>query len=600
MTDYYPLIGKAVAGLEKNTGEARRALYERARTALVTQLRNMDPPLTETEITRERLGLEEAIRKVEAEAARRLRMEPARATPPSSAKQADAGPSGARPREPLSTEKSAASPPTEAARQDTAPQEAPPRTDAAAAPRQDGGPSTRPDRSASPRQDGATSPRQEVARGRQGPESSLRRETASSPPAAATDRPPDGQPRDDGSPDAPPSPPPRSGRHRVFGDRPPLTEEGLRGFRDVVAEAESLGEKTAQATRSARQAYAAVPANIPELDRVEPRLDTELQPAREAGAPRDARPSPAISSVPRRLPEPPPPPGRQLDDLPPPPPLAGLHDDEGFEPARSRKGLVAVLLTLFVILGIGITAYFMRERIAALTGAMRGLAPQAQRDATPSRPKIPDRVGQDSQTAQPRPGQQAPPAQPPQTQATLPAVAQRVVLYEEGPTDAESKRHIGSAIWRTETVSPGTGQAPELAVRCDVEIPERRLAMTLTMRRNTDSALPASHTVEIMFNVPADFPFGGISNVPAIFMKQSEQTRGSPLAGLAVKVTSGFFLVGLSSVEADKERNVGLLKERSWFDIPVIYNNGRRAILAIEKGNPGERAFKDAFAAWGQ
>src|SRR5215510_6248162 len=78
MTDYYPLIGKAVAGLEKNTGEARRLLYERARTALVGQLRNMNPPLTESEITRERLGLEEAIRKVEAEAARRLRMEPPR------------------------------------------------------------------------------------------------------------------------------------------------------------------------------------------------------------------------------------------------------------------------------------------------------------------------------------------------------------------------------------------------------------------------------------------------------------------------------------------------------------------------------------------
>jgi len=31
MTDYYPLIAKAVSGLEKNTGDQRRALYERAR-----------------------------------------------------------------------------------------------------------------------------------------------------------------------------------------------------------------------------------------------------------------------------------------------------------------------------------------------------------------------------------------------------------------------------------------------------------------------------------------------------------------------------------------------------------------------------------------
>src|SRR5580658_8675555 len=75
MTDYQPLIARAVEGLGKSTGEARRALYERARSALVTQLRNVEPPLSESEITRERLSLEEAIRKVEADAARKLRMD---------------------------------------------------------------------------------------------------------------------------------------------------------------------------------------------------------------------------------------------------------------------------------------------------------------------------------------------------------------------------------------------------------------------------------------------------------------------------------------------------------------------------------------------
>src|SRR5216684_2659694 len=80
MTDYYPLIARAVAGLAKSTGESRRALYERARAALLAQLRNLDPPLPETEITRERLLLEEAIRKVEADAARQQRVEP-RANP---------------------------------------------------------------------------------------------------------------------------------------------------------------------------------------------------------------------------------------------------------------------------------------------------------------------------------------------------------------------------------------------------------------------------------------------------------------------------------------------------------------------------------------
>src|SRR5258708_26929783 len=73
MADYHPLIARAVAGLEKNSGENRRALYERAGLALVAQLGGVAPALEESEITRERLSLEEAIRKVEAEAARQAR-----------------------------------------------------------------------------------------------------------------------------------------------------------------------------------------------------------------------------------------------------------------------------------------------------------------------------------------------------------------------------------------------------------------------------------------------------------------------------------------------------------------------------------------------
>jgi len=67
-----------------------------------------------------------------------------------------------------------------------------------------------------------------------------------------------------------------------------------------------------------------------------------------------------------------------------------------------------------------------------------------------------------------------------------------------------------------------------------------------------------------------------------------------------VKVTNGFFLIGLSSVEVDLARNLDLLKTRGWFDIPIVYNTNKRAILAVEKGTPGERVFEEAFRAWGQ
>ena len=46
------------------------------------------------------------------------------------------------------------------------------------------------------------------------------------------------------------------------------------------------------------------------------------------------------------------------------------------------------------------------------------------------------------------------------------------------------------------------------------------------------------------------------------------------------------------------ERNLELLQERAWLDIPLVYNNGRRAILAVEKGDSGRKAFKEAFAKW--
>ena len=215
---------------------------------------------------------------------------------------------------------------------------------------------------------------------------------------------------------------------------------------------------------------------------------------------------------------------------------------------------------------------------------------QASHETPSAQSKFSGLVPQEQNTGQ------APGAAP--SGQTAPAVAQRVVFYEEDPNDQQGRRYVGSAFWRTETVSPASGLEPELAVRADMEIPERRMTVTWSLRRNTDKALAASHTIEITFNLPADFPGGGIANVPGILMKQAEQARGTPLSGLAVKVTNGYFLIGLSAVDTDVQHNVQLLKESSWFDIPIVYANGGRAILAMEKGAPGDHAFTEDFAAW--
>jgi hypothetical protein len=177
---------------------------------------------------------------------------------------------------------------------------------------------------------------------------------------------------------------------------------------------------------------------------------------------------------------------------------------------------------------------------------------------------------------------------------------QRAVLYDEDPSDPKGKQYIGSVVWRTERVKASANQKADIAVRADIEIPDRKFKMTMSFRRNTDTSLPASHTVELTFILPWKSFGGGVSNMPGILLKSNEQARGTPLAGLAVKVAEGFFLVGLSNVDADRASNVQLLKERSWFDVPLVYVNQRRGILAIEKGPSGEQAFANAFSAWGE
>jgi hypothetical protein len=567
MADYYPLIARAVAGLEKNSGEARRALYERARTALVAQLRGVQPALSETDITRERLALEEAIRKVEAEAGPRG---PARPPAPPPRPSVSAPMSAPLPEPAAAPAKPAAS---------------------AAAPTRYPPPPPKPAPAPAPPPPTAAPPPRSMPASMPSARIPVPEETApfagSAPEPEVTLQAPVAPP-----PEPPPSPQPRSS----------LTEEALKGFRGEAPPPPVLDERPAPEARlrpPRPPAEPRMPGRLrnrdPFADRNEPRdLDAGLIRAPAALEPE--------SLAPEAQPEWDPYDGAPFDEVAeraPPPPSARRprmpravreEPEEGYaRPRRSIAGIIQIAITLFLVLALGIFVYWQRHTITGLYQALRGQPAQVSRDApaTQTRPKIADRVGAPGQATSP-------------SQQAGPAVAQRVVLYEEEPSDPQGKRYVGSAVWRTEMVSPGAGQPQELAVRADIEIPERKLNLKFTIRRNTDPTLPASHTIELLFNLPQDFAGGGITNVPGILMKQAEQTRGVPLSGLAVKVTTGFFLIGLSSVEADMQRNIQLLKERGWFDIPIVYNNNRRAILAIEKGTPGERAFAEAFAAWKQ
>lgn len=67
MVDYYPLLAKAIAKAPEGGEASRHAIFDCARTALTTQLRNIDPAVPETFIVQQQDNLESAIRRMEAE-----------------------------------------------------------------------------------------------------------------------------------------------------------------------------------------------------------------------------------------------------------------------------------------------------------------------------------------------------------------------------------------------------------------------------------------------------------------------------------------------------------------------------------------------------
>lgn len=68
MAEYYALLNRAVEALQRNDEASRRDIYVKARSALIKQLKAIDPPLPAAEISKQRLSLEDAIRRIEREA----------------------------------------------------------------------------------------------------------------------------------------------------------------------------------------------------------------------------------------------------------------------------------------------------------------------------------------------------------------------------------------------------------------------------------------------------------------------------------------------------------------------------------------------------
>ncbi|MCE7028321.1 hypothetical protein [Jiella avicenniae] len=178
------------------------------------------------------------------------------------------------------------------------------------------------------------------------------------------------------------------------------------------------------------------------------------------------------------------------------------------------------------------------------------------------------------------------------------AVAQKAVFYQEKTEDLPGTQETGTVVWSLVDEPGADGASAEPAVRAVVDVPEEKLKMTMTIKRNADSTLPASHVIELEFDVPQDFSGRSVANVQRLALKETEQARGEPLIGVAGKISDNYFIIALNNLDQAVQNNLALLENQKWIDIPIAYQSGRRALISIEKGIPGERVFKDALKAW--
>jgi hypothetical protein len=528
MTDYQPLLARALKGLERNTSEARRSVYDRARQALLNQLRSASPPMADADITRERLALEDAIRKTETEA---VLAEPhtVRATPSA--------------RMPLSSRVAAPSP---AAPMASPARPAPPvRMPAETAPAPEPEPEApTPEEPPSPPPPAPPSP------GLTLPPSLL---SASAPHGAPVSK--------EAAPVRPASRPPVPPRAR-----PPVPANGAPPERESHPDGPRPRNGNARRDPLDEFSQEFEPRQAPPPRRGErPRVPMHDEVARDPRAEKIAPPPPPARPRPARGPAS----GPGM-----PPPSAKRRPPAGSNRTKILAGGAAVLLIAIT----GVLAYSLRGRIADTQQA-----PAADTD----QPKSSERVAQS-----PDEGRTSAPSN------LDPAVAQRAVLYEENPGGGQQfQNFVGTAVWKTEAVT-GSGRAPELGLRIEIEIPDRHIGVVLTMRKNNDPSFPASHTIEIRFTIPPGDAFGGVTDMRGIRAKAGETAQGNPLAAEVQKVKEGYFLLALPKIEEDS--NLAMLRERDWIDIPFVYANGRRAVLTFQKGTPGERAVREVFMSWGR
>lgn len=172
------------------------------------------------------------------------------------------------------------------------------------------------------------------------------------------------------------------------------------------------------------------------------------------------------------------------------------------------------------------------------------------------------------------------------------STSQVAYLYEDSTENAVASRTKTSIVWTLAQEAPSVGAPVEAVVKGRLVIPEKSISMTVLLKRNTNSDLPASHIIEL------NFDGDDIDNMPRFIMKATEQAIGSGLIAVTAKLANGQFLIALNDLSMAVKKNTELLLNSDWIDIPLLRANGHRILLTLKKGAIGDKIFRAAFEDW--
>jgi hypothetical protein len=187
------------------------------------------------------------------------------------------------------------------------------------------------------------------------------------------------------------------------------------------------------------------------------------------------------------------------------------------------------------------------------------------------------------------------PSTPAPTIAVAP-VAQQAMLFEQPATEgAQPIVTEGTVTWSYSNDGPDGA-----AVVAAVSFPSKSIGFRFLIRKNQDPAIPASHLFDVVPEGAANFPGGRLDTVLPPVMKDAPQAVGTQLRGASIRVTDSLYWIALSNNQADQNSNLELLGGQQWMDVPLVYGDGKRAIMTLELGPAGEGLFDQAILAWAQ